>query len=574
MNRYIFLLFLLVAFSCRKAPETAQDVLTPSPMMCVPVLSDADWYTQNTPAPLLEGMDVIHYPVTTTSAEAQKYFDQGLLLSYAFNHAEAARSFYQASRLDSTCAMCYWGFAFVLGPNYNAGMEADHYARAYTAIQKAVALSDKVTPKEKVLINAMALRYTPEAPADRRSLDSAYMVAMKQAHLQFPDDVDIAALYAESLMDMHPWDLWNRDGTPKPWTPEILKAIEVSIRINPRHPGGHHYYIHALEASPYPEKALASAKVFDDGLVSHAGHLVHMPSHIYINTGDYHLGSLANINALKQDSLYVTQCHAFGAYPLAYYPHNYHFLAATATLEGKYEWAIDAAEKMAQHVNHKGMLIPDLATLQHFYSIPYFIRVKFGKWDEILRIGPPDSALIYPMAIRHYARGMAFASKKDLNHAREELDALRAIGAMDTLQKLTIWGINSLASITTIAQDVLEAEIAAASDHHEDAIRLLRDAVTLEDQLNYNEPPDWFFSVRHLLGDELIRAGKAEEAIGVFEEDLNNFPKNGWALSGLALAQRESHQPDKADATEKLFKEAWAYADVELDGSVVAEEQK
>lgn len=565
---------LVLAISCRREPQVSQDIITPSPMMCVPQLSDADWYTQNTPAPLLEGMDMLHYPVTTSSAEAQKYFDQGLLLSYAFNHAEAARSFYQATRLDSTCAMCYWGFAFVLGPNYNAGMEADHYARAYDAIQKAVTLSDHVTPKEKVLIGAMALRYTPEAPDDRRSLDSAYMEAMKQAHLQFPDDVDIAALYAESLMDMHPWDLWNKDGTPKPWTPEIIKAIEVTIHTNPNHPGGHHYFIHALEASPYPEKALASAKVFDDGLVAHAGHLVHMPSHIYINTGDYHLGSLANINALKQDSMYVTQCHAYGAYPLAYYPHNYHFLAATATLEGKYSWAIDAAEKMAQHVNHKGMLIPDLATLQHFYAIPYFIRIKFGKWDEILRIGAPDTALIYPQAIRHYARGMAYVGKGDIEHAREELDALRRIGSLDTLQKLTIWGINTLASVTDIAQQVLEAEILAASGQYDNAVQLLTKAVALEDQLNYNEPPDWFFSVRHILGHELLRAGKPEEAIAVYEADLMNFPKNGWALSGLVKAQQAAHQSDKSEETEKLFKTAWAYADVQLDGSVVAQEQK
>lgn len=569
MNRIFLLLWVILLIACRHEPAVVQETITPAPMMCAPQLSDADWYTQNTPAPLFDGLDVLQYPVTTSNPEAQKYFNQGLLLSYAFNHAEAARSFYQAMRLDSTCAMCYWGYAFVLGPNYNAGMDADHYARAYEAIRKAVKWSAKATAKEQALIRAMALRYTPEAPENRRALDSAYMEGMKAVHHQYPADVDIAAMYAESLMDMHPWDLWSKDGTPRPWTPEILKAIEVAIGTDPRHPGGHHYYIHALEASPYPEKALASAKVFDDGLVAHAGHLVHMPSHIYINTGDYHLGSLANINALKQDSTYVTQCHAQGAYPLAYYPHNYHFLAATATLEGNYAWAIDAAEKMAKHVNHKGMLIPDLATLQHYYTIPYFIRIKFGKWQEILHTGEPDTSLIYPRAIYHYARGMAYLGTQQLEQAQKELQILKTFAALDTLQKLTIWGINSLASVTSIAEKVLEAEILSASGKPDEAISLLREAVVLEDQLNYDEPPDWFFSVRHLLGDVLIRAGKPSDAITVYEEDLRVFPKNGWALSGLTLACNEAHQSAKARETDQLFKTAWAHADVELHGSVV-----
>jgi hypothetical protein len=255
-------------------------------------------------------MDFLLYPVTTQNPEAQKYFNQGLLLSYSFNHAEAARSFYHATRLDSTCAMCYWGYAFVLGPNYNSGMDPDHYERAYDAIQKAVKWSAAATPKEKAMIKAMTARYNKEVVEDRSQLDSAFMVAMKGLHAQFPDDVNIAAIYAESLMDMHPWDLWEKDGTAKPWTPEILRAIENAIALDPKHPGGHHYYIHAVEASNEPERALPSCKVFDDGLVANAGHLVHMPSHIYINTGDYHLGTIANIKAVQIDSQYVTQCHA------------------------------------------------------------------------------------------------------------------------------------------------------------------------------------------------------------------------------------------------------------------------
>ncbi|HSF88134.1 MAG TPA: hypothetical protein VLA46_01890, partial [Saprospiraceae bacterium] len=360
---------------------------------------------------------------------------------------------------------------------------------------------------------------------------------------------------------------------PKPWTPEIIKAIEVAIKLNPNHPGGHHYNIHALEASPYPERALPSAKKFDDGLVPHAGHLVHMPSHIYINTGDYHLGSVANINALKQDSTYVTQCHAQGSYPLALYPHNYHFLAATATLEGKSEWALDAANKMSKQVNHKGMLVPELATLQHYYSIPYFVLVKFGKWEEILKMPAVDTSLIYPAGIRSYARGMAYLGLKDLENAKVELMALKEVASLEFLKTLTIWEINTLHTVADIAQKVLEGEILAAEGKVGESIRLLTQAVQLEDQLNYNEPPDWFFSVRHHLGAVLLANGQPEEAIKVYLEDLDRFPKNGWALSGLKQAYLDSKQSAKADETDARLKEAWAYADVKLKGSKVVNEK-
>ncbi len=573
MYKLALLLVILQMLACRQKPTEVQDVYAAAPMMCAPQLSDADWYTQDTPAPLFEGMDMLSYPVTTKSPEAQKYFNQGLLFAYGFNHAEAARSFYQAIRLDSTCAMCYWGYAFVLGPNYNGGMDPGHYERAFEAMNKANLYAISCTPKEKALIKAMTTRYVKEAPEDRSHLDSAFMEAMKIVHQQYPEDVDVASIYAESLMDMHPWDLWDKDGAAKPWTPEIIRAIEVAIRINPGHPGGHHYNIHALEASPYPERALPSAKKFDDGLAPRAGHLVHMPSHIYINTGDYHLGSLANINALKQDSNYVTQCHAQGAYPLAYYPHNYHFLAACATLEGKSVWAIDAASKMAKHVNHKGMLIPDLATLQHYYSIPYFINVKFGKWKDILMSPPPDTSLLYPSAIRHYARGMAYLGIKEIDKAKLELDTLKHLASNDTLKVLTIWEINSLFTVVDIAQNVLEGEWLAATGKMDESIRILKEAIALEDQLNYNEPPDWFFSVRHLLGTVLLANGQPNEAIQAYLEDLERFPKNGWALSGLKQAYQDSKQSAKADETDARLKEAWAHADVKLKGSKVENEK-
>ena len=569
MKNLLLPTILLLSISCKKTTVVQQDIRSAPAIMCAPTWSDADWYTSNIPAPLFAGMDVLKYPITTTNPEAQKYFNQGLLLAYGFNHAEAARSFYHATRLDSTCAMCYWGFAYVLGPNYNMGMEPDNYVRAYDAIQKAKSFSSKVTPKEQDIINAMATRYVKEPVENRRLLDSAYMVAMKNVHSKYPTDVDMAALYAESLMDLHPWDLWETDGRPKPWTPEILKAIEVSIRTDPKHPGGHHFYIHALEASKEPQKALASCKVFDDGLVPSSGHLVHMPSHIYINTGDYHLGTLGNIKASKLDSNYVTQCHAQGAYPTVYYPHNNHFLAACATLEGNSEWALIAAERIAEQTNHKGMFDASLSTLQHFYSIPYFVQVKFARWNDILSEGPPDRLLLYPTGLYHYAQGMAHIVLNHLDLAQAELDALNLIAQLDTLKKMTIWGINSMYQIIDIAQKVLEGELAAKKGRYDESIRLLKEAVVIEDQLLYQEPPDWFFSVRHSLGAVLLQAKKPVEAITIYEQDLQTFPKNGFALSGLKSAYQATKQEEKLKEISAQLKVAWAYADVELVGSKV-----
>jgi tetratricopeptide (TPR) repeat protein len=565
--KWLFVFAAFVWLSCKNANQSGPDITQPSTLMCAPPLVDAEWYTQNTPAPLLEGMDKLHYPITTNSDEAQKYFNQGLLLAYAFNHAEAARSFYQAIRMDSTCAMCYWGFAYVLGPNYNASMEPDNYARAYDAIQKANALASSVTAKEKALIKAMTARYTKDVPENRYHLDSAYMLEMRTVHQLYPADVDIAAMYAESLMDMHPWDLWTKDEQPRPWTMDILKSIDVAIGLDPKHPGGHHFNIHAWEASGTPEKAIPSARVFDEGLVAHAGHLVHMPSHIYINTGDYFLGSIANINAVKVDSTYVTQCHAQGAYPLAYYPHNYHFLAATATLHGHKTWAVMAAKKMEEQSRHKGMLIPELATLQHYNSIPYFIYVKFGMWDEILAYPGLDTMPVYLHGIRHYARGMAYVGKKDITKAREELISLQQIAADDTLKALSIWGINSLFSVIDIGQKVLEGEILALEKKYDESIAMLSEAAALEDQLNYNEPPDWFFSVRHHLGAVQLEAGKAKEAVATYETDLKTFPRNGWALNGLHQAYVKLDDPEKAAQAESQFQEAWKHADTKLISS-------
>jgi tetratricopeptide (TPR) repeat protein len=533
-----------------------------------PAISGQDWYKTNTEAPLFEGLDVLEFPVSTRNPMAQRYFNQGLVLAYAFNHAEAARSFYYASQLDPGCAMTYWGFAYVLGPNYNSAMESDHYELAYNAIQTAKNLSSvHCTPKEKDLIDALAVRYVKEPVEDRSHLDMAYSDAMKSVFKSYTKDADIGTLYAESLMILHPWDLWNKKGNPRSWTPEIILTLEQVLNHHPRHPGAHHYYIHAVEASNEPEKGLNSAQLYDEGLVPAAGHLLHMPSHIYIRTGKYHEGSLANFRAIEADSLYITACKAQGLYPLAYFPHNYHFLTATATLEGNSRWAIDAAIKVAENADKKMMTEPGWGTLQHYYTIPFYVYVKFAKWNEILQMKNEDPSMAYPEAVRSYARGMAFLGTGKTNLAKEELTALRKLADDPSIREITIWDLNNATDLLEIAVHVLEAEILASENNFGKSISLLQKAVQLEDNLNYNEPPDWFFSVRHHLGTVQIEAGRYADALATFEDDLLKFPENGWALHGMKLAYSRQNDHTNEKKIDERLETVWATADVDLSGA-------
>lgn len=564
--------FLLIStvlfFSCKKEVlQNETPIVGMNSMTCAPPVVDAEWYTSDNKAPLFKGMDVINYKISTKNREAQKYFNQGLALAYAFNHAEAARSFYYASKLDPECAMCYWGFAYVLGPNYNAGMEPDNYERAYKAIQTALKLSLTATESEKALIQALSKRYTEKPVDDRKHLDIAYSKAMKAVNEKFSDDININALYAESVMDLHPWDLYEKNGKPKAWTPEIVSLFEKILKKDPKHIGANHFYIHAVEASNNPQRGYASAKFFDDGNAKSFGHLIHMSSHIYIRTGDYHKGTMANINACKIDSAYATMCHAQGAYPLAYYPHNYHFMAGTATLEGNSKWAMKGAYETSKLVHPKNMILPGMETLQHYYVIPYFVAVKFGKWDEILKMKLVSDTLKYPKAISHYARGMAYLDQKKFVMAKEESLLLDVLANDKSLEKMTIWQINSMSSIVNIADKVLKAEILASEKNYSQSINLLQKAVKIEDGLNYNEPPDWFFSTRHHQGAILIEAGRYNEAIKVYEEDLKKFPKNGWSYHGMKLAYEKLNNKTKVAEIDKLIKDAWAYADVKITGS-------
>ncbi|KSA14359.1 hypothetical protein I600_953 [Maribacter dokdonensis DSW-8] len=569
-NPFLYVLILWLVFVACKNRGNTHDISNRPFIACAPITTDLSWYQSDNIAPLIDGLDVMEFPVTTNDRLAQKYINQGMVLAYGFNHSEAARSFYYATKLDPDCAMAYWGFAYVLGPNYNAGMEPDNYQRAYDAVQKAKELASKnASQKEKDLINALSKRYVQFPVEDRSELDLEYSNALREVYNKYSYDADVAALYAESIMDMFPFDLWDENGNPRERTNEVVQVVNKALEIDPKHPGAHHFKIHMLEASLHPDGALESAKIFDEGLVPGAGHLIHMPSHVYIRTGDYHKGTLANLRAVVVDSNYVAACNAQGAYPIAYFPHNYHFLAATAALEGNSSLALNASYNVAKHSSTTLMKEPGWGTLQHFYTIPFYISVKFGKWEEILELENEVPSLKYPAAILNYARGMAFLSLGEMEKAKKELYSLETFAKDESLKEITIWDINTVSVLVQIARNVLKAEILAKEFKYSESILLLREAIEIEDGLNYNEPPDWFFSIRHHLGAIQIEAGLYNDAVSTYKEDLLRLPKNGWALHGLKLAYENLNNQDKVKEVELLRKQSWENADIVLTASRV-----
>ena len=517
-------------------------------------------------APLLEGMGDLHFAVTTKDTMAQRFFNQGLVLSYAFNHKEAERAFLEAARLDPDCAMAYWGAALVLGPNINAAMDAAENATAYAAIQKAVALAPQASAKEQAFINALAQRYAATPPDSRAALDEAYANAMREVAQKYPDDADAAALFAEAAMDLHPWKYWEKDGQPKPWTPEIVNTIESGLQKWPQHPGLNHFYIHAVEASAEPARAMASAELLRD-LVPAAGHLVHMPAHIFIRTGRYHDAVVANERAIAADSSYITQCHAQGMYPVTYVPHNHHFLSAAATFGGNSEKALMAAQHMAMNQDRQLMRKPGYGTLQHYMMIPLYAMIKFGQWEDILKEAAPDSDLLYPRGVWHFSRGMAYTRTNQLDKVAQELEKLKRIAADSSLMKVTIWDINTTFDLLQIAAAMLSGELAAQHRDFATAIKHLQRAVALEDNLTYDEPPPWYTPARHNLGAVLLEAGRAVEAQKVYEADLQKYPENGWALFGLQQSLLAQKKNAEAAAAKKRLDQAWAGADVTLASS-------
>jgi len=516
--------------------------------------------------PLFDNLGSHHHKISTKVSLTQRYFDQGLIFSYGFNHAEAERSFREAVRLDPSCAICYWGVALVLGPNINAGMDDEAVFPAYDAVQKAMELSDRTDEREKAYIIALSKRYEERIVKDRASLDIAYAEAMRDLVKRYPDDLDAATLFAEALMDLHPWNYWTKEGVTRPWTPEILKALESVMKRNSEHPGANHLYIHAMEASPHPERALPSADRLRN-LVPGIGHLVHMPGHIYIRVGRYHEASEANERAIESDHQYMQHPHTEGVYQLAYMPHDHHFLWASSTLEGRSQRAIQAARDMASGIDPERMRSKGLQTLQHFWITPLYAWVRFGKWDEILDQPMPDEDLVYPTAIWHYARGIAFIRKSRLEEAIEEFNRLSLLAEDPRLESITIGGLNTTANLAQIAKGVLAGELAASEEEYPNAIGYLRTAVVLEDSLNYDEPPPWHHPVRQSLGAVLLMAEQPVEAERTYREDLRRHPKNGWALFGLAQSLEAQGKEQEAEEVWDQFETAWNRADVKLTSS-------
>jgi tetratricopeptide (TPR) repeat protein len=513
--------------------------------------------------PLIENLGTHHHPISSPSHLAQRYFDQGLILTYGFNHKEAERSFREATRLDPDCGICYWGVALVLGSNLNAAMDEQAASTAWEAIQKALQLSDKANEQERAYIQALAKRYSPQPIEKRQTLELNYAKAMGEVAKKFPNDLDAATLFAEALMNTMPWDYWQQNGEPKPKTRTILATLDSVLERNPNHVGANHLYIHATEAV-HPELAIAAADRLGD-LVPAAGHLVHMPSHIYIRVGRYHDAVIANQKAIIADQNYLTQSHEESVYSLAYVPHNHHFLWAAAIMEGNQKLALTAADNTASMVEQKQMREPGYGTLQHYYSIPLYTLTRFGRWDEILAQPSPAEDLKYPRGVWHYARGMAFTGQGKLEKAAQELDKLNRIAVEPELEKVTLWEINTTANLLQIAAEVLAGKIAAQREDYQNAIAHLKTAVNIEDNLTYDEPPPWYYPVRQSLGAVLIKANRALEAETIFQEDLQRFPENGWSLFGLAESLQPQEKNQQAKEVQKRFANAWKYADFQLD---------
>ncbi|MEQ9423158.1 MAG: hypothetical protein RJQ09_01980 [Cyclobacteriaceae bacterium] len=513
-------------------------------------------------APLFDNLGDYHLDVTTESRYADRFFNQGVIWANGFNHMEAARSFKEAARLDPQFPMAYWGIAYVLGPNYNtSGMMTDDRNEVINAAKMASELAPKAKPWEKSLITAIAAKY----PENGESADEeAYMNAMKVAFNQHPENDLIATLYAESIMNIHAWDLYEKKGgAPKPWTPELVSVIEKALELNPQNPLANHLYIHSIEASSKPERGIPSADKLVN-LVPGSGHLVHMPSHIYIITGDYAKGSMVNEMAVKVDSAYIAQCKVQGVYPNMYYPHNYHFLAATAALEGRGARSIEAAFKTADIIDRNYLDEPGFETTQHFITIPYNVLVKFAQWEKILSLPKPKKYLEYPTAIWRYARGMAYANTDKVDQAKAELVELKLMQDSEGIKKINIFEINTGADVVEIAINVLSGEIKKVQGDYEAAVNFYQSAINVEDQLTYTEPPDWFFSVRHMLGDVYMRMKKFELAEKAYREDLASFPKNGFALSGLHHSLKGQGKIPEANKVLFEFQKAWKNADSEL----------
>ena len=512
-----------------------------------------------------DGLGDSHRTITTSSPQAQKYFDQGLRFLWAFNHDESTRSFAEAARIDPHCASCYWGVSLSVGPNYNLPFMVNERAKvAVEALRKAQENAAGATPVERALINALAQRYPsaqPLDPATIRPVLVSYATAMQGVAKQYPQDLDVQTLYAESLMNINAWKLWDAAGKPGPDTPQIVATLESVLAHDPQHAGANHYYVHAIEASPHPEKATQSAERLKSAMPS-AGHLVHMPSHIFQRIGRYEDAAEANRKAATADDAYIARAVPPDYYPM-YTVHNYQFLAYSAAMEGRRAETVAAADRSRELISDE-MLI-SMPGVDWYVAELYAARVRFGLWDELLAMPAPNPKLPGLRAGYRYGRGVALAAKGRIDDARDALRELQKLAA--AIPTDTPAGQNTLKSVLDVAIPVVEAQIAITQQHPRQAIDWLEKASRAEDQISYDEPKNWFFPARHILGAQLLKMGNAAAAEQVYREDLRQNPANGWALFGLSAALKSQGRMTEAATAAQQFETAWRHADVKLDAS-------
>ncbi|HEY3136059.1 MAG TPA: tetratricopeptide repeat protein [Blastocatellia bacterium] len=519
------------------------------------------------PMSLMAGLGDVHHPVSTTNAEAQRFFDQGLALVYGFNHDEAVRSFKRAAELDPSLAMAHWGVAVALGPNINMPVDGEHEKAAYEAIQRARSLISKASEAERAYIEALTKRYSNDPKTDLKKLDVDYKNAMAEVARRFPDDLDAATLYAESIMDLRPWQFWSPDGTPAEGTLELVAVLESVLRRNPDHIGANHYYIHAVEASLHPEWALPSAQRLKV-LAPAAGHLVHMPAHIDIRSGNYDAAARANAYAAEADREYFKTTGEQGMYPMMYYSHNLHFLAVANAMQGRYQDSKRAAEQLTANLSPNlkmsgPMLEALLPLLDAFLPTETLINVRFHRWDDVLKSPAPDRRLVINTSLWHFARAMANASTGKLDEAAKEHDAFMT--AMKSLPTGAPYGfLNSASTVLGVADNIASAKIAMAKNDKRTAIERLKKALELEDSLNYDEPEDWYIPVRESLGGALMMNGDYAEAEKVFRAELKKHLRNGRALFGLLESLKAQNKKEAARFVEMEFQAAWKNADTKL----------
>ena len=513
--------------------------------------------------PIYHDLGNYHYAISSTNDLVQQYFNQGIRLYYAFNHAEAIRAFRAAQRIDPDCAICWWGEALAWGPNINLAMDQPSAVAAFSAIQKAVSLRNFANSKEQSLIEALAVRYTKDAPEDRAHLDQAYVDALSVVVNQYPHDLDIAVLYAEAIMDLRPWNYWDAAGEPQPGIELALGYLQQVLSVNEYHPGACHFYIHAVEAV-HPERAVPCAERLAN-LMPGAGHLVHMPGHIYIRVGRYLEAVTANEHAVHADETFIQDQHpGMGMYTVGYYPHNYDFLAFAAMMIGQSKTSIDSANKVTSLLPAEMFGSAGMDFLQHWLTRPLQMHVRFAQWEDILKVQQPSEQYPHSVALWHYARGRALIGMQDMEAAKNELRILQSIAANPDLQSLKM-EFNQSSALLALAEQVLNGWMEAADGNFAKAIVLLQNAVELEEELLYGEPPEWSVPVRQELGEVLLLARRYGEAELTFKADLEKFPENGWSLHGLLGALEAQGKTTEASQVRVTLDRVWSTADVALE---------